>query len=519
MLGSSEHKRLRTQEGGLPPTDLHPVGYGPSSSMHLPQDLEGGPALPPSTQHQPSPGPAPSTGQEVIQAEIVVDVAPLSPREGGPRGEDGAGPPPAFGPPPLSSLARPLEPLSDAALQLLQSQGAAACDQDLRAMRHDDELALLSARRGLQVRFVVKALRTYMPLSEMVVEAPEFATVEYLKRRIFRAKLQRGEYLPASRFVLRKRVMDGSHVLGMDSIPSRSSSGDEVFLFNEGYMAPGMFEVFIQSAPSSGDRERQARMPVLASPHAAQDMPLHLVHLDSEGHASFRQMLQSVDPGMGYLPAGAQTMVEPRQSQEGMGMGLNLPMAHGSLLLNQQFLDPAYISGEEQPGAQAGGSQETRFSARNRRQTGRWGPDEVQALIEGVREMGTSWTQIHTAYVRSGRINERRTQMDLKDKWRNLVRLVTHPGRHSRGAELSNDQRQLILGIVFRPPDAGGDPPASSPGNSSNAEGVVGHGNDSEQLGVEVEEQGEEHGSGGHAAMHSSQYGMGDLYPPDTIQD
>lgn len=78
--------------------------------------------------------------------------------------------------------------------------------------------------------------------------------------------------------------------------------------------------------------------------------------------------------------------------------------------------------------------------------------------------MGTSWTQIHTAYVRSGRINERRTQMDLKDKWRNLVRLVTHPGRHSRGAELSNDQRQLILGIVFRPPDAGGDPPASSPG-------------------------------------------------------
>lgn len=161
--------------------------------MHLPQDLEGGPALPPSTQHQPSPGPAPSTGQEVIQAEIVVDVAPLSPREGGPRGGDGAGPPPAFGPPPLSSLARPLEPLSDAALQLLQSQGAAACDQDLRAMRHDDELALLSARRGLQVRFVVKALRTYMPLSEMVVEAPEFATVEYLKRRIFRAKLQRGE--------------------------------------------------------------------------------------------------------------------------------------------------------------------------------------------------------------------------------------------------------------------------------------------------------------------------------------
>lgn len=71
--------------------------------------------------------------------------------------------------------------------------------------------------------------------------------------------------------------------------------------------------------------------PILSTPP-----PPTPVHLDSEGHASFRQMLQSVDPGMGYLPGGAQTMVEPRQSQEGMGMGLNLPMAHGSLLLNQQ---------------------------------------------------------------------------------------------------------------------------------------------------------------------------------------
>lgn len=39
--------------------------------------------------------------------------------------------------------------------------------------------------------------------------------------------------------------------------------------------------------------------------------------------------------------------------------------------------------------------------------------------------------------------------MDLKDKWRNLVRTATNPGRHSRGLELTEQQRQDILKAVF----------------------------------------------------------------------
>lgn len=58
--------------------------------------------------------------------------------------------------------------------------------------------------------------------------------------------------------------------------PSLPSPGDEVFLFNEGYMAPGMFEVFIQSAPSTNDGDGQARLPGLSGPHTAQDVPLQL---------------------------------------------------------------------------------------------------------------------------------------------------------------------------------------------------------------------------------------------------
>ncbi len=46
---------------------------------------------------------------------------------------------------------------------------------------------------GLLVRFLIKSVKTYQPQPEMVVEAPEFMTVEYLKRRIMKAKLLRGE--------------------------------------------------------------------------------------------------------------------------------------------------------------------------------------------------------------------------------------------------------------------------------------------------------------------------------------
>lgn len=46
------------------------------------------------------------------------------------------------------------------------------------------------------MRFVIKSVRTYQPTPEMVVEAPEFMSVDYLKRRIMKAKLLRGEVSP-----------------------------------------------------------------------------------------------------------------------------------------------------------------------------------------------------------------------------------------------------------------------------------------------------------------------------------
>lgn len=149
----------------------------------------------------------------------------------------------------------------------------------------------------------------------MVVEAPEFMTVEYLKRRIARAKLLQGQvrmagreglravaerwvaeestavflaaggwkgwgagkapkphptppphlsalqFLHTTRFLLRKKrglapgeagSSGGGGGWGMEDLPSATPAGDEVFLSDLGYSAPGPYQIFIASAPQAG---------------------------------------------------------------------------------------------------------------------------------------------------------------------------------------------------------------------------------------------------------------------------
>lgn len=94
---------------------------------------------------------------------------------------------------PLLPPVRP-DPLNAAAIQALNSHlNAAEQNQHLQSIRLDDAVMEVASRRGLLARFTVHALSFSSGVPDLVVEAPEFATVEFLKRRIFRAKLQRGE--------------------------------------------------------------------------------------------------------------------------------------------------------------------------------------------------------------------------------------------------------------------------------------------------------------------------------------
>ena len=131
-----------------------------------------------------------------------------------------------------------------------------------------------------------------------------------------------------------------------------------------------------------------------------------------------------------------------------------------------------------------------------RRQVGRWSGEEVAALIEGVLLHGTSWSTIHETCVATGRINPGRKQVgpmarsqlagtgqcqlawrrqfalhlgvsvylgaiklvtgpagwlqqDLKDKWRNLVKLASDPLKQARSVDLTGEQQQGGCASMF----------------------------------------------------------------------
>lgn len=54
-------------------------------------------------------------------------------------------------------------------------------------------------------------------------------------------------------------------------------------------------------------------------------------------------------------------------------------------------------------------------------------------------------------------------QVDLKDKWRNLVKLVTDPSKNARGLDLSEERKQTILRLVFSNDLTGSGEPACMP--------------------------------------------------------
>lgn len=72
-----------------------------------------------------------------------------------------------------------------------------------------------------------------------------------------------------------------------------------------------------------------------------------------------------------------------------------------------------------------------------------WTLTESRALVEGVEECGgCRWTVIKKLGVAS---LERRTAMDLKDKWRNLLQLASLPSQSRRKAETPPELLQQVL--------------------------------------------------------------------------
>ncbi|PSC74212.1 Ribulose bisphosphate carboxylase oxygenase chloroplastic [Micractinium conductrix] len=392
---------------------------------------------------------------------------------------------------------RALPPLTPAALAALARQDAAAHALHLRLLRFDDQLADLASERALLVRFHVRPLwGRAAQEEELVVEAPQFLTVEYLKRRVARAKLQRGEVLQTSRFVLRKRVESSGATDGaadgaggasaaagrcLEDLLSALPGGDEVFLAALGYQAPGPYELFIASAPQTTDLEQQEAMladleppprpqqawaagAAAAAAAAGSGSGVRATAARSAAVAAARHSFQALlqqSPG-----AAQQEQGEQQQAQSSAGGTVDM-RGTAAVAAAAAAASPAWparraptlpFESAAQPrraAAAAAGSDDLWQHEPPRRSSGggghksRWGSDEVSALIEGVALHGHSWARIHAEHVYgTRRIASHRGQVDLKDKWRNLVKRVGLPAQRARGADLTGDQLEAIREIV-----------------------------------------------------------------------
>jgi Myb-like DNA-binding domain len=311
------------------------------------------------------------------------------------------------------------EPLNPEGLTALENTKDPQCHAYwVKTAHHDDHVAEIASQRGLLVRFVVK---TVVPKPALVVEAPEFATVEYLKRRITKAKLMCGKFLAPANFVLRRNTQnEAGEVRGLEDVVSHDATGNEVFLADAGFEAPATYELIMASAPRTTDKEQQAAMLVGGS-GAMQGGPQAL----SPERLAYRALLEA-----------------PRQPARRPGPPGHHPTLPGAPAPG--VLQPS-ASTAVAPRPAAVVSPEGKL----RRQRVRWQPDEVDALIAGVQAFGTCWSQIYEHYATGAtpRINPARTQTDLKDKWRNLAKLVTQPGKQPR-MDLSEEVKDTILRLV-----------------------------------------------------------------------
>jgi hypothetical protein len=338
------------------------------------------------------------------------------------------------------------EPLSaEGAAALAARVDPAAHDALLRAIAADDALAELASRRGLLARFRVRG----GPSAGVAVEAPEFATVPYLRRRVVKARLKLGEYLAPSAFEL-KRVEHGGASGGaaVTPMPAAAPGGaGETLLFSLGFRAGGSYEIMLAARPGRAEGDREAQAAIEGAARGARAPGTGSRAVDA-GHARGRALLAP-------RGRGAPARAAPAAAAAGGAGGAGLFGLYGS------------IAGE----AGAGGDGDTGASldarAPARRKAGRWSADEVAALIDGVAGKGSSWAAIHALFCQpGGRISPLRSQVDLKDKWRNLVRAATDAaGAGAARASLPEDLRARVLQLAFR--EGGAPPPAPAAGYGS----------------------------------------------------
>jgi hypothetical protein len=314
-----------------------------------------------------------------------------------------------------------LNKLSTIASKHLDAQAQARFFHEVQM---DDELAEVAYQRGLLVNFVITPPSTASGSSPpFQVEAPEFATVEYLKRRITKAKLLLSEELFVyDRFALRQAHFPGRESTGELKILDEKmpSTNIPMLLFNLGYRGGETHNVTMISRSGTNDKAQQDNMIREAVTANAQ----RLVPLADPAARAYQALLAGVPVD---LPPVITSVPEARH-------GANGAIAAAPAV----YQAPAPLP---PPEALAMNNNALQLRSPGNQRIGRWSATEIEALVGGV-EAKMSWGEIRRAF--PNEIDPRRTPVDLKDKWRNLVKVCLDPNKTTRSVGISGELQLTI---------------------------------------------------------------------------
>ena len=328
----------------------------------------------------------------------------------------------------LDFVLRPVEKKHFSALQELSP---AELDGLIQQVRTDDELVNYASAKGLLMTFRISTMAMELPV---IVHVPEFATVKFLKRRIFREKLVDGDLIWIDKFQLRylSHENDTTTIL-----QEKGPQTLEKLLIDYGFCRGGDYELRLKSQYSNNDEEQQQRM-LEESVNARSTLAFCNVPLSD--NPKIRERQEKLMQGAASVPPTSPLRAVQSPSSRHTSVH-NSPTQYGRVPSQLPILSMDMVDNLDDPAPlmEITESQE-------KKKGGSWNVKEVAYLIRGIKKHGTaSWSKIAGEYSGKG-IDPRRTTVDYKDKWRNIVRAVNKECP-ARQFHLSEDVIQWIRSL------------------------------------------------------------------------
>ncbi|EIE26538.1 hypothetical protein COCSUDRAFT_59065 [Coccomyxa subellipsoidea C-169] len=278
--------------------------------------------------------------------------------------------------------------------------------QDAARKKAEDAAVEVARQSGRYVDVAVHSFITEIPPSRLAV--PEDATINFLRRQIQYRVEELGTHMPADALEVQVKDTWGT----LTPTTSFTATGAEKTVRSYGLVPGQQHHIWVIVVDDTAARDQRAATAALIDmPGAPTPWPSRLA------------------PAAAGSPVPARRFTEPAQH---------------AVAQYQAELSPARPA--RAPDAAANPATES--PGRRRQKNKRWSDEERDALINGVTILGTGhWAAILDRYTTI--FAPGRNSVDIKDKWRNLVKLAQQK-REARGGTLPREQVVKILEVIHR---------------------------------------------------------------------